>query len=333
MISVVLPCFNAGSTLAACVDSLLRQTWQDFEIVAVNDGSEDDTAAMLECFAGQDSRVRVFHLDHVGVARAMHFGLEQCRGDYVARMDSDDLCRSCRLEVQKAHLDAHPHIGLVGGLVCFGGDPQRAKGYKSYVDWTNTLVCEREIWLSRFVESPFAYPSVMFRRAIIRQHGGIFDGPFPEDYECLLRWMEAGVRMDKVPCEVLLWNDPPSRLTRTDTRYSVDAFYRVKAQYLGRWLLQEGIRQVVVAGAGRVTRRRALLLEEHGVEISGWLDLDPRKIGKLANGKPVLPWNEQTVCGADFLVSFVGNRGARQRIAQELRQWGLAEGRRFVFAA
>lgn len=333
MISVALPCYNAQDSLDACLESLLAQTWRDFEIVAVNDGSTDGTLDVLRRASARDGRIRVFDRPHQGVAEAMNFAVERSRGEYVARMDSDDICLPDRLAVQKAHLDRHPHLGLVGGLVRFGGDPEAAKGYKAYVDWTNTLVTEKDMALARFVESPCANPSIMFRKELVSRFGPFYDGPFPEDYEFLLRLMAAGVRMEKVPREVLIWNDPPSRLTRTDPRYDPDAFYRIKSSYLARWLASRGVDKVSVVGGGRITRRRALLLEEHGIVIERWLEVDPDKIGQRASGRPVCAWSDLGAPQGEFLLSYVGKRGAGSRIASELEAKGWVAGIHFLLAA
>lgn len=333
MISVVLPCYNAASGLALCLDSLLEQTWRDFELIVVDDGSTDATLAILQHYAELDSRIRVFARAHGGVVAAMNFGMWQCSGRYIARMDSDDLCLPDRLALQREHLDRHPHIGLVGGRVRFGGDPVAGRGYKTYVDWTNTLVTEQDIRLARFVESPFANPSIMFRKELVSRYGPFYEGPFPEDYELLLRWMDAGVAMDKVDREVLVWNDPPSRLSRTDSRYSADAFYRVKAGYLGRWLQSRGHCRIAVVGGGRVTRRRALLLEDFGIRVTSWLEVDPGRIGQQINGIPVRDWYALGSPGREFLVSYVGNRGAGNRIHKELTALGWTAGRDYILAA
>lgn len=333
MISVVLPCYNAQASLQRCLDSLSDQTWADFELIAVNDGSTDATLSLLQGQADLDERIRVFDRPHGGVVAAMNFGMKQCRGEYIARMDSDDICLPERLALQKSHLDHHPHVGLVGGLVRFGGDPSVGQGYKAYVDWTNTLVTAQEIRLARFVESPFANPTIMFRKALVSCHGPFYDGPFPEDYELLLRWMAAGVIMDKVDRDVLIWNDPPSRLTRTDTRYSTAAFYRIKTGYLARWLLKHGHPRVSVVGGGRITRQRALLLEEHGVTVDRWLEVDPAKIGQRVHGRPVCAWNDIGPPGPEFLVSYVANRGAGARISGELQALGWVPGHHFLLAA
>src|SRR5207247_9233486 len=127
-----------------------------------------------------------------------------------------------------------------------------------HVDWSNTLLSHQEISLARFVESPVVHPSVMFRRELIDRLGGYAEGQFPEDYELWLRWLEAGVRFEKLPEALLRWRDRDARLSRSDPRYDSEAFYRMKAIYLARWLAANNRHhpKIVVCGAGRLTRRR-----------------------------------------------------------------------------
>lgn len=330
-----MPCWNAESTLPACLDSLLAQTWTDFEIVAVDDGSTDGTTNVLREYARRDARVRPFRIRHGGVAVAANTALEKSRGRFVARMDADDLALPERLASQVSWLATRPKLGLVGSRVRFGGDRDAARGYALYVDWTNRLVTSEAISLNRFVESPFAFPSVMFRRELFLEHGGFRDGDFPEDYEFLLRLMDRGVLMEKVDAELLVWNDPPSRLTRNDPRYDPDAFYRVKAKYLARWLAQNnpGHPQVGVLGAGRPTRKRAEMLSEYGVEITEYYDLDPRKVGQVIQGRPVRHRDEVPPPGRRFLLSYVASRGAREDIGAFLRSRRYNLGRDWLAVA
>lgn len=334
-VSVALPCWNAEATLPACLDSLLAQTWPDFEVVAVDDGSTDGTAEVLHEYARRDARIRPVFIRHGGVAVAGNAALEKARGRFVARMDADDLALPERLAAQAGWLATRPRVGLVGSRVRFGGDRSTAGGYAAYVDWTNRLVTSEAISLNRFVESPFAFPSIMFRRELFFEYGGFRDGDFPEDYEFLLRLMDRGVLMEKVDAELLVWNDPPTRLTRTDSRYDPSAFYRVKAKYLARWLERRnpGHPRVGVLGAGRPTRKRAEMLSAHGLEITEYYDLDPRKVGQIIQGRPVLHRDEVPPPGRRFLLSYVASRGAREDIAAFLRTRGYVVGRDWIAAA
>jgi hypothetical protein len=225
---------------------------------------------------------------------------------------------------------------LAGTLVHFGGDPCGAAGYALHVEWLNSLVDPDAIALNRFVESPLAHPSVMFRADLPRLHGSYQEGPFPEDYDLWLRWMEAGVRMAKVPRVLLTWNDPPSRLSRTDPRYDPEAFYACKSGYLARWLHRHVApgRTLLVWGAGRVTRRRAALLAGHGIRIDGHLDIDPRKLRGSRLARPVWPPDHLRGPLRDaFVLGYVAKRGARELARTHLGDCGFIEGRDFLMAA
>ncbi|MDD3313562.1 glycosyltransferase [Pseudodesulfovibrio sp.] len=334
-VSVTLPCHDCAATVGRALESLLAQEGTDFEVVAVDDGSADGTGAILDGFARRDGRVRVLHREHRGVVHAANAAIEAARGRYLARMDADDECLPGRLAAQAGLLDNHPDIGLAGCRVRFGGDRRRSAGYARYVDWTNTLLTPEAIDLNRFVEFPVPNPSIMFRRECLEAHGPYRHGDFPEDYELLLRWLEAGVRMAKVDETLLVWNDPPDRLSRNHPRYDVEAFYRVKAAYLARWLQRNNPHHpdVRILGAGRTSRKRAERLLEHGVRFAAYHDVDPRKVGNTVHGVPVLDRSVLPAPGETFCVSYVASRGAREEIVEFLEARGYVLGRDFIAAA
>jgi glycosyltransferase involved in cell wall biosynthesis len=270
-----------------------------------------------------------------GLVAALEAGLKAASGDLIARLDADDLCAPERLARQRAHLDTHPGTGLVASRVAFGGDPRAAAGFARYVEWSNRLLTHEEIALARFVESPLVHPSVMFRRGLVERWGGYRDGAFPEDYELWLRWLQAGVRMEKLAEPLLVWNDSPARLSRRDPRYAPEAFYRLKGAYLARWLAAHNPHHpaVILWGAGRVTRRRARALVEHGVDVRAFVDVDPRKVGRPLDGRPVLEPDALPPPGRAFVVSYVGGLGARAQIEARLRAAGHRPGVDYVLAA
>ncbi len=334
-ISVLLPVHNGAATIKAALDSLWSQSCGDFECIAVDDGSDDGTLEVLRQEAAREKRLRVVALPRVGLVSALQQGLAACRARWVARMDADDICLPRRLELQAAYLREHPEVGLVSCRVAFGGDAARQAGYAHYVQWTNTLLRHEDISKGRFRESPFAHPSVMFRRELESRHGGYKAGDFPEDYELWLRWLQAGVRMEKLPQTLFVWNDPPRRLSRTDPRYDSRRFYEVKADYLARWLVAHNPHHphVQVLGAGRVSRKRAAYLCGHGIEITAYYDIDPRKVGHVVQGRPVLHRERIPPPGSAFLLSYVASRDAAAEIACFLLNRGHQEGKDFLLAA
>ncbi|MES2695025.1 MAG: glycosyltransferase family 2 protein, partial [Verrucomicrobiota bacterium] len=273
LISVVLPVRDGAQVVTRAVESICGQTLRDWELVVVDDGSRDGTAEMLARLAQRDPRVRVVTQGREGIVAALNAGIAVARGELIARMDADDVAMPERLAAQAEFLRENRDVGVVSCLVEFGGDRAASAGYALHVDWINSLVTPEEIMRNRFVEAPLAHPSAMFRRDLVARLGGYRAGDFPEDYELWLRWMEAGVRIAKVPRELLRWNDGAERISRTDTRYGAEAFFRVKAEWLARELQRIAVgREIWVWGAGRPTRKRAAHLENYGITISGYID-------------------------------------------------------------
>jgi glycosyltransferase involved in cell wall biosynthesis len=332
-ISIILPVYNAVSSIETAVASCLAQTMTDFELVIVDDGSTDGTAERLNELAISDKRIRVISLAHGGVAIAFNEGMRAANGKYFARMDSDDEMMPARLKKQFQFLEENPHIGLVSSLVTHGGNAKSQEGYGVYINWINSLIAPGEIYAKRFVESPVANPSVMFRRELPEKSGDCRNGDFPEDYELWLRWLEAGVRMAKIPEILLKWNDPPGRLTRIDERYAPRAFNRVKTGYLVRYLNRKvNGRKIWLCGAGRATRRKSDLLFAEIQGIAGYIDADPLKANRGYNNLPVISPEEIPSVREAYIVSYVTNRGAREQIHAMLREKGFLEGNDFILA-
>jgi len=337
-VSVVLPVFNAAVTIARAVASIRAQTFADWELIAVNDGSTDGTRELLAGLARDEPRLRVVNRPHEGVAAAANAAWSAASGGLVARMDADDVSHPERLAEQVAFLEAPANrdVGVAGCLVGFGGDRTAGEGYALHVEWVNSLITPEQIALNRFIESPLANPSVMFRRELVTKHSGYREGDFPEDYELWLRWLDAGVRMAKVPRVLLTWHDAPGRLTRTDARYAPEAFFRMKAEWIARELGRvAGGRKIFVWGAGRHTRKRAAHLADHGVHIAGYVDVDAKKTGRGIGGTglPVLAPEALPLPGEMFVLSYVSSRGAREFNRGELLRRGYREGGDFLMGA
>ena len=328
-VSVLMPCYNAAATLEEALDSLAHQTLADFEVVAVDDGSQDATWQILQAWAGRDRRFRVLSCSHGGVIAAANAGLDACRGEYIARMDADDRSLPDRLAEQAAYLDAHPDVAVVSSLVRGFPPGDVREGFRIYIEWLNSLVNDADIRRERFVESPLPNPSVMIRRKWLERMGGYQERGWPEDYDLYLRLYLAGARFAKIPRVLLEWREHPARLTRTDSRYSVENFLRCKAHYLARGPLH-GRDAVILWGAGMMGRRLGKQLQRQGVELTAYVDVDPKKIGSTRRGRPILAPEELMPLWKQYrkpvLLVAVGARGARKLIRARLTALGLREG-------
>ncbi|MEN8171051.1 MAG: glycosyltransferase [Pseudomonadota bacterium] len=325
-LAVLMPFYNAAETLAETLDSILAQTFKDFTVIAVDDGSSDNSSDIVRQYMQQDRRIELLQPGRQGVVGAMNHALQHCTAPICARMDADDIMAPERLEQQWHYLQENPHIDLVGSRVHLFPEAIIQKGFDEYIRWQNGCLTPRQIADNIYIELPIAHPSVMFRRNTILRIGGYRDGDFPEDYELLLRLHHNGHQMAKLPEVLLHWRDSGTRLTRTDERYSRDAFDRIRASYLARDpRLQQG-RPLAYWGAGRNTRKRSAHLIAHGHPPHAWIDIDPKKIGNIIEGAQVVTpeWLKQEE--KPFVLSYVANHGAKELIATELEEMGYRNG-------
>lgn len=335
-VSVLMPCYNAAATLDEALDSLFRQTLADFEIVAVDDGSEDSTRDRLAAWAARETRLRWYAQPHSGIITALNSGWQRCQGQYIARMDADDISYPHRLAQQAALLDSQPNLAAVSCLVEGCPPGSLRAGFRIYLEWLNSLVTDEQIRRELYVESPLAHPSVMLRREWLERVGGYQEHGWPEDYDLWLRMAQAGAHFGKVQQVLLGWRDSPGRLTRQDGRYSLENFLRAKAHYLMLGPLR-GRHSVMIWGAGMMGRRLGKQLARLGAPLRYYIDIDPKKIGGTRRGCPVLPaerlpeaWRASP---NPVVLAAVGARGARALIRQRLNNFGLQEGRDWWAAA
>jgi glycosyltransferase involved in cell wall biosynthesis len=327
-VSILMPCYNAAETLPETLESLACQTLTDFEIIAVDDGSNDSTLHILQDWAAHDSRLHVLTKKHSGIVDTLNLGLRACQADYVARMDADDRCHPERLALQTAFLKENPDIGLVSCQVAGFPKEHVREGFRLYLEWLNALISDADIRCEIFVESPLPHPSVTFRKAAVLAAGNYQEHGWPEDYDLWLRMYLQGTRFAKIPQVLLDWREHPERLTRTDGRYSLENFLRTKAYYLTQGPLVNRD-AVIIWGAGMMGRRLSKQLSRLKAPIVAFVDIDPKKIGRTRRGLPIIspeeliPWWRRYE--NPIILAAVGARGARILIRQRLNEYGFVE--------
>ena len=321
-LSVLLPCRDAAATLAEAMASLDAQTYADFEVVAVDDGSRDGTGVLLDVWAARDSRIRVLHTAARGIVPALERARAAATGELLARMDADDVASPDRFTRQVALLDARPSLAACGTRIRYVPRRMLRDGARRYERWINALVEPEDIAREIFVECPIPHPTLMVRRTALAAVGGYRDAGWPEDYDLVLRLWAGGHRLGKVDAVLLDWRESGERLSRTDPRYGEDAFRRCKVHYLGHRIVG---REVVILGAGPVGKAFARALQDAGHRVTAFVELDPRKIAQVIHGAPVIaPAGIHAYRGA-FCVAAVGAAGARDDIRATLTLAGWRE--------
>jgi glycosyltransferase involved in cell wall biosynthesis len=189
-VSVLLPVHNGERFLEETLRSISAQTYEDLELVVVDDGSTDDTQPILSRYAALDPRLRVVHQVKAGISAALNTGLAACRGELVARIDADDVMIRERVATQVAFLDAHPELGFCGSSVELMDARGRTFGHHSsglhHLAHLDRAVTERRGFA-------YTHPSVMYRRDDVVAAGGYRASYEPcEDLDLFLRLIDTG---------------------------------------------------------------------------------------------------------------------------------------------
>ncbi len=192
IVSVLVPVYNGAKYVAQAIESVLSQTLKDWELILVDDGSTDDTLAILETYASRDKRIRLFPQPHCGLVGTLNYGLAMAEGRYLARLDADDLCMPERLEEQVACLEAHPELVILGSAIQTM-DQDGAAGTTYCMALHDTLIRGTMIF-----GNPFVHSSVMLRNETLKKNGLTFDPQAvgAEDYELWSRLIECGKGMN-----------------------------------------------------------------------------------------------------------------------------------------
>jgi len=207
-VTVLMPIHNGEAYLSEAVDSILRQSLRDFELLIVDDASTDESVSIIARY--KDPRIRLLQSsERLKLSGALNLGLDHARGDYVARMDSDDISLPRRLEIQVRHMNRHSEIGMCGTWIRNFGGPSRAV-------LKRPVGCE-EIRAFTLVDTPFAHPTVMLRRNLMDRYQLRFDDSYypTEDFELWTRAMRC-FRVENLPQVLLRYRVHGRSLTGAD---------------------------------------------------------------------------------------------------------------------
>lgn len=189
-VSVIMPTYNREELLPRAIESVLSQTYKNFEFIIIDDGSTDNTLQLLKKYADQDKRIRVFRNDvNKGIAYSRERGLNAARGKYIAIMDSDDISFPIRLEKQSAYLNAHPETAVVIGLT---------KNVSTGNVWWRTTDPEEIIFGMHF-DNTVGNPQTMIRRAFLVQNNIHYKMNYAasEDYDFFKQIIFAGGKIER----------------------------------------------------------------------------------------------------------------------------------------
>lgn len=222
LVSVLIPIYNAQEFLVESVQSVLNQTFQDFELILVDDASTDNSFSILQTIS--DSRLKIIHHNiNMGIGGALNSALASAKGKYLLRMDADDIAFPNRIALQVEFMENHPEIGISGTLV-------------EYFDGTpfNRIVQNDYLKPSLLLDCPFAHPSVIIRKEIMDKNGLQFSG-YLEDYELWIKLSQL-TEFGLLPEVLLKYRKSENQFTSQNFEKRQDEANRLRISFAEKWL-------------------------------------------------------------------------------------------------
>ncbi|MFT4834851.1 MAG: glycosyltransferase involved in cell wall biosynthesis [Marinoscillum sp.] len=282
-ISIIMPVKNASLYLEACLDSIQNQTCNDWELIAIDDHSDDSSKEIIERRIERDSRIRCFKNDEVGIISALQMAISKTNGTYITRMDADDMMPKNRLELMLERIKEVPPKSVVTGLVKYVASEPISEGYLKYEHWLNNVNLTGTQWQNVYRECVIASPNWMIRKTELVEIGAFDDLSYPEDYDLVLRWYQNGFHINVIPEVTLNWREHPKRTSRTSANYDQNSFFKLKIESFIKHDLNEG--ELVIWGKNVKGKLAAEIFNRHHIPFH-WHDLkDYKSIQEIHNAK------------------------------------------------
>lgn len=203
LVSVIMPVYNAGNFLNGAVKSILNQTYNNFELLIIDDASTDNAPShFLKEIVGRDSRVRlIIHSKNKGLVATLNEGLQLSQGNYIARMDSDDLCETNRLEKQMRFFQKNPDIVVLGSMYI------RLNERDEIISVEPTPIMCKDVAFGLNIKNCFCHGSIMINRKGVPPALLKYSSKYPhaEDYELWLRLSSNGLKLANLPEPLYYW--------------------------------------------------------------------------------------------------------------------------------
>lgn len=327
MISILMPVFNTADYLHECLDSILKQSETNWELLAINDFSTDNSKQILEHYAAQDTRIQVFDNTEKGIIPALRLAYDKSSGEYITRMDSDDMMSHDKLFELKKLLETSGEGSLSTGAVKYFSADILGEGYKRYEQWLNDLREQRypEIYKECVIPSP----CWMAHRTTVDQCGAFKSNRYPEDYDLCFRFYHQQVTVKYSPKTLHYWRDRPTRVSRTGKNYADNAFLELKLYY---FLKIETVsdRPLILWGAGKKGKTLAKLLIKYQQEFI-WVTNNPRKQVIPIYDKKLQPIEAISTLSQPQIIIAIANASEQQQVSYYLNEKGLQERKNYTF--
>jgi len=288
LISILVPFKDTELFLPDCLQSIIDQNYTNWELIIIDDGSTDNSFSIVTQFAKLDSRIKLFKNEGSGIIEALRFAFNKSEGEFITRMDSDDLMTPDKLEILSANLLKHGKGHLAVGQVNYFSENGIGDGYRNYEIWLNKLTQTGSNYDEIYKECVIPSPCWMVYREDLIACGAFDLNRYPEDYDLAFRFYKQQLKC--IPCDRNLhhWRDYAVRTSRTHEHYAENHFIELKLHYfLELNYIKE--KSLTIWGAGNKGKVLAKGLINKGIPFH-WICNNPNKIGRDIYGQVLKPF-------------------------------------------
>ena len=269
-VSIIMPFRNAEPWIHEAIDSIVSQSFDNWELLCIDDRSTDTSPAIVQrC---NDDRIQYVSNNGSGIISALQTGLTVSKGEFITRMDADDKMPGKRLEQMVGVINQSEPRTIITGKVNYFSEVQVSDGYRRYEKWLNDRIDRQDHWLQIYRECVIASPNWLVRKSDLIEDK-IFDHlKYPEDYDMVFHWYANKYIIKTVNAITLNWREHPQRISRNSKVYDQASFFQLKLDWFVR-LNNLQNRSVAVFGAGVKGKIVTEYLKGHGINYS-WYDLN-----------------------------------------------------------
>ncbi len=321
LISIIMAARNSEPFLRTCLDSVLAQTYANWELIAINDHSEDATPEIFMEYAAKDPRVRVFHSDRPKLIPTLKYGYRFAKGELINRMDSDDNMPFDKLEtlVKEWLKYGKGHI-IAGGTEHFVDEGEVGDGFRRYEQWLNNVARNNTHYEEIYTECVIPSHCWILHKDDLDAVDAFEPEIYPEDYDLCFRFYLGGLKVIGIDKVLHYWRDRTDRISRTWDEYKDNRYFDMKLRYFYQ-IDRDKSRPLVLWGAGRNGKDMAKLLLEKEENIH-WVCDNERKIGLDVYGIRMRHFDDVQLLKSPQIIIVVASPDGKAEIRSTLEAWG-----------
>lgn len=287
LVSIAMPVYNAEKYLESCLDSILNQTYKNWELIAVNDFSTDQSKAILNNYTNKDSRITVYdNNNEKGIIPSLVLAEEKSKGEFITRMDADDKMHPQKIKSLLKIAQKSKNTLAIGLVNYFSEEKEIRRGYTQYENWLNYLAKNQSSFKGIYKECVIPSPSWMINRETFTSIGGFNSKTYPEDYDLAFRMYEKELNIEATNEIVHFWRDHYTRSSRNDPNYLDNRFIHLKVEYFLK--LDRDKKPLLIWGTGKKGKSIAKKLIKKDVKFN-WCTNNENKIGHNIYNQTIIP--------------------------------------------